>query len=197
MLPYSEACVRNQAAILGQLAQLFIAPGHILEIGSGSGQHAVYFGTHLPYLVWHTSDLTAYHAGIRAWLDQAALPNVQPPVTLDVDAPDWAISAMEGVFSANTLHIMGWPQVQAFFAGAARVLKPDGRLVVYGPFNYGGQFTSDSNRQFDHSLRQGDPASGIRDFEAVDLLAQQQGLVLLADHAMPANNRLLVWQRDE
>lgn len=195
MLPHSEACVRNQAAILAQLDTLFIAPGHLLEIGSGTGQHAVYFGTHLPHLTWHTSDLPAYHAGIRAWLDQAALPNVQPPMALNVDAADWGIAEVDGVFSANTLHIMGWPQVQAFFAGVARVLKAGGKLAVYGPFNYDGQFTSDSNRQFEHWLKQRDPVSGIRDFEAVDALATRHGLSLLADHAMPANNRLLVWQR--
>ena len=195
MLPHSEACVRNQAAILAQLDTLFIVPGHLLEIGSGTGQHAVYFGTHLPHLTWHTSDLPAYHAGIRAWLDQAALPNVQPPMALNVDAADWGIAEVDGVFSANTLHIMGWPQVQAFFAGVARVLKAGGKLAVYGPFNYDGQFTSDSNRQFEHWLKQRDPVSGIRDFEAVDALATRHGLSLLADHAMPANNRLLVWQR--
>ncbi len=195
MLPHSEACVRNQAAILAQLDTLFIAPGHLLEIGSGTGQHAVYFGTHLPHLTWHTSDLPAYHTGIQAWLDHAALPNVQPPMALNVDAADWGIAEVDGVFSANTLHIMGWPQVQAFFAGVARVLKAGGKLAVYGPFNYDGQFTSDSNRQFEHWLKQRDPVSGIRDFEAVDALATRHGLSLLADHAMPANNRLLVWQR--
>jgi cyclopropane fatty-acyl-phospholipid synthase-like methyltransferase len=196
MLPHSEACVRNQTAILDQLAQIFTAPGQLLEIGSGTGQHAVYFGAHLPHLVWHTSDLPAHHAGIRAWLDHAALPNVLPPLMLDVETADWGSAGFDGVFSANTLHIMGWPQVQAFFVGVGRVLKAGGKLVVYGPFNYNGQFTSDSNRQFDQSLRQRDVASGIRDFAAVDALAQQHGLTLLADHAMPANNRLLVWQRD-
>ena len=195
MLPYSEACVRNQAAILDQLAQIFTAPGQLLEIGSGTGQHAVYFGAHLPHLVWHTSDLPAHHAGIRAWLDQAALPNVQLPLALNVEQANWGIAGLDGVFSANTLHIITWPQVQALFAGAAHVLRPGGRLVVYGPFNYRGQFTAASNRQFDQSLRQRDPASGIRDFEAVDTLAQQHGLHLLADHAMPANNCLLLWQR--
>ena len=195
MLPYSEACVRNQAAILDQLAQIFTAPGQLLEIGSGTGQHAVYFGAHLPHLVWHTSDLPAHHAGIRAWLDQAALPNVQLPLALNVEQANWGIAGLDGVFSANTLHIITWPQVQALFAGAARVLRPGGKLVVYGPFNYSRQFTAASNRQFDQSLRQRDPASGIRDFEAVDTLAQQHGLHLLADHAMPANNCLLLWQR--
>lgn len=197
MKPYSEACERNQAPILAILEKVFREPGLILEIGSGTGQHAVHFGAHLPHLVWQTSDLPDHHPGILAWLDEAALPNVKPPLPLDVQSGDWGVDKVDGMFSANTLHIMGWPGVEAFFAGAGRVLRPGGRLVVYGPFNYGGQFTSESNARFDVWLKKRDPISGIRDFEAVNDLAQQAGLVLLADHAMPSNNRTLIWERHD
>ena len=138
------------------------------------------------------------------WLDEAALPNTPAPLALDVDTGPWprpaaagvgSGSSFDGMFSANTLHIMGWPSVQRFFAGVDTALAPGGTLVVYGPFNYDGRFSSDSNREFDGWLRARDPASGIRDFEAVDALARDIGLALQADVAMPANNRCLVWRR--
>jgi cyclopropane fatty-acyl-phospholipid synthase-like methyltransferase len=167
----------------------------VLEIGSGTGQHAVYFAPELPHLVWQTADVAQHHAGIRVWLEEAALPNVLPPLALDVNQPDWPVERYDAVFSANTLHIMGWPEVEKFFAGVGAVLEPGGVLAVYGPFNYNGAFTSDSNARFDAWLKSRDPASGVRDFEAVDALARAQGLVLQQDVAMPSNNRTLVWQR--
>ena len=193
--PYSESCEQNREPILAVLRDAFADRRRLLEIGSGTGQHAVYFAAELPQLVWQTADVRAYHPGIHAWLDEAALPNVLPPLELDVNQTHWHSGRYDAVFSANTLHIMGWPEVERFFAGVGEVLEPGGVLVVYGPFNYNGQFTSDSNARFDAWLKARDPASGVRDFEAVDALARAQGLVLQRDVAMPANNRSLVWQR--
>jgi len=191
--PFSESCERNKEPILAALRETFDRPGEVLEIGSGTGQHAVYFAAALPYLQWQPSDLRANHGGILAWLEQARLPNLLPPLELDVTG-DWPGGSFDYVFSANTLHIMGWPEVIRFFAGVSKTLKSGGRLAVYGPFNYGGGYTSESNARFDEWLKVRDSRSGIRDFEEVDELAQGAGLHLLMDRAMPANNRILVWE---
>lgn len=198
MKPYSEACERNRGPILEVLRVAFADARDVLEIGSGTGQHAVYFARHLPHLVWHTSDIAEHHAGINAWIAEAALSNVRLPLALDVREDCWPVAAasgVDGVFSANTLHIMAWDAVEAFFRGVARVLKPGGVLAIYGPFNYGGRFTSPSNAQFDAMLRARGEGSALRDFEAVDALARDTGLALVRDAVMPANNRTLVWRR--
>ncbi|MFP5504810.1 MAG: DUF938 domain-containing protein [Gammaproteobacteria bacterium] len=194
--PFSESCVQNRAPILALLREVFADRRHVLEIGSGTGQHAVYFAPELPHLVWQTADVPPHHAGIRAWLDDAALPNVLPPLALDANDTAWHDGRYDAVFSANTLHIMSWPEVELFFLGVGQVLEPGGTLVIYGPFNYNGAYTSESNARFDTWLKARDPASGVRDFEAVDALARAQGLVLQQDIAMPANNRTLVWRRE-
>ena len=197
--PFSPACERNREPILAVLREQFVDVRHVLEIGSGTGQHAVHFAAAMPWLSWQCSDRVEHLPGIRAWLDEAVLANTLAPLELDVDAGPWPRAGggkrFDGVFSANTLHIMGWPSVQRFFAGVDEVLSPGGALAVYGPFNYGGHFSSDSNREFDGWLRARDPASGIRDFEAVDALARDIGLALRADVPLPANNRCLVWCR--
>ncbi len=193
--PFAESCVQNREPIIAVLRDVFADRRRVLEIGSGTGQHAVYFAPELPHLVWQTADVAQHHAGIRAWLEDAALPNVLPPLALDVSQPDWRSGRYDAVFSANTLHIMGWPEVEKFFEGVGEVLEAGGVLAVYGPFNYNGAFTSDSNARFDAWLKALDPASGVRDFEAVNALARAQGLVLQQDIAMPANNRTLVWHR--
>ena len=202
--PFSPACDRNREPILALLRECFADVREVLEIGSGTGQHAVHFAAAMPWLSWQCSDRAEHLPGIRVWLDEAALPNTPAPLALDVDTGPWprpaaagvgSGSSFDGMFSANTLHIMGWPSVQRFFAGVDTALSPGGTLVVYGPFNYDGRFSSDSNREFDGWLRARDPASGIRDFEAVDALARNIGLALQADVAMPANNRCLVWRR--
>jgi cyclopropane fatty-acyl-phospholipid synthase-like methyltransferase len=192
---YSAACERNREPILAILRSVLTQPARVLEIGSGTGQHAVYFANRLPHLTWQTSDLPHHHASIRAWIEEANLLNVLPPLTLDTAATDWPQQQFDAVFSANTCHIMAWQEVQAMFAGIGRVLRTGGLACIYGPFNYGGTFTSASNAQFDAALKAQAAHMGIRDIEAVGRLADQHGLTLLADHPMPANNRLLVWQR--
>jgi SAM-dependent methyltransferase len=195
MKPYAESCEQNQEPILEVLRDIFASQFRVLEIASGTGQHAVYFGRALPHLTWQTSELMQNHAGIQAWLDESLLPNVLPPVAIDINDPDWPIESVDAVFNANTVHIVAWPEVEAMFAGIARVLGEGGILCLYGPFNYGGKFTSESNARFDAWLKSRDPNSGVRDFEALNRLAESQGLLLHKDVAMPANNRILVWQR--
>lgn len=193
--PFSDSCERNKDPILNVLRSVLADRHTVLEIGSGTGQHAVYFASQLPHLTWLTSDLPANHAGIRAWLDEALLPNVQPPIHLDVVDQPWRVPPVDAVFSANTAHILSWPLVEQMFSGIGQVLTRDGILCLYGPFNYGGRYTSDSNARFDEWLKERDPNSAIRDFEAIDALARTQGLRLVQDYAMPANNRTLVWRR--
>lgn len=194
--PYSESCDQNRDPILAILREAFADRSYVLEIGSGTGQHAVYFGAALPHLRWQTGDVPLHHPGIRQWLEEAALPNVHPPIALDANQTVWHTGRYDAVFSANTLHIMSWAEVERCFDGIAKVLEPGGTLAIYGPFNYNGRFTSDSNARFDAWLKARDPASGVRDFEAVDALARAHGLKLNRDVAMPANNRTLVWIRD-
>ena len=198
--PHSPAAARNAAPILEALRPRLAGVRELLEIGSGTGQHAVHFARALPGLRWQASDRAANLPGIRAWLSDAALPNTPPPVALDVTQADWPGSGAEdgrfdAVFSANTLHIMAWPEVQALFAALPRVTAAGAVLAIYGPFNVDGHFTSDSNRDFDASLRAQAPHMGLRDRADVDALARQAGFVELQDIAMPANNRLLVWRR--
>ncbi|HBK46433.1 MAG TPA: hypothetical protein DDZ67_08370 [Xanthomonadaceae bacterium] len=208
--PFAPACERNRDPILAVLRTCFADRRDVLEIGSGSGQHAVHFAAAMPWLRWQCSDHAARLPGIRQWLDEAALANTPAPVELQAviepvpallpppplpRAADGAARGYDAVFSANTLHIMGWPQVQALFAGLATLMGEDAVLAVYGPFNYGGAFGSASNRDFDGWLKARDPASGIRDAEAVDAVAAGVGLRLVEDHAMPANNRCRVWRR--
>jgi cyclopropane fatty-acyl-phospholipid synthase-like methyltransferase len=193
--PFSESCIQNRDPILTILHECFADRSHVLEIGSGTGQHAVYFGAELPHLRWQTADVSPHHAGIRLWLAEAKLANVLPPLSLDVNQTAWRDGRYDAVFSANTLHIMSWPEVEKFFEGVGEVLQAGGILAVYGPFNYDGHYTSESNARFDAWLKARDPASGVRDFEAVDALARAQSLVLQQDIAMPANNRMLIWRK--
>lgn len=195
MKPYSESCEQNQAPILEILRETLANQHHVLEIASGTGQHAVYFGRALPHLTWQTSELAQNHEGILAWLNEAQLSNVLPPVAIDVNHDRWPIEIVDTVFNANTVHIISWPEVERMFAGIARVLSVGGILCLYGPFNYGGKFTSESNARFDAWLKSRNKNSGVRDFEAINRLAETYGLFLLRDVAMPSNNRTLVWQR--
>lgn len=195
MKPYSESSEQNRDPILAVLREAFADRQQVLEIASGTGQHAVHFGAALPHLIWQTSELPENHPGILAWLDEAGLDNVLPPLALDVNDPDWPVGTVDAVFNANTVHIVGWPAVERMFAGIGRVLAPGGIVCIYGPFNYGGRFTSESNARFDLWLKNRDPESGVRDFEAIDALAAAQGLELIDDVEMPVNNRTLIWRR--
>ncbi len=193
--PWAEACERNRAPILEVLRGAFDGATEVLEIGSGTGQHAVFFAAALPQLVWQPSDRPEHLAGIAAWRDEAGLPNLRAPLALDVDAVDWPVPECDALFSANTLHIMSWASVENFFRGVGRVLLPGGVLAVYGPFSYGGRHTAESNARFDAFLRARDPLSGVRDFADVSKLGQSHGLEFCEDHALPANNRVLTWRR--
>ena len=145
-------------------------------------------------LFWQPSDRAEHLPGIAAWCEEAQLPNLRAPLELDVDG-DWPVTACDAVFSANTLHIMSWASVEHFFCGAGRVLLPGAVLAVYGPFSYGGKHTAESNARFDAFLRARDPLSGVRDFDALCTLAHGHGLEFCDDHALPANNRVLIWRR--
>ncbi|MBS37156.1 MAG: methylase [Thiotrichales bacterium] len=195
MKPFAQSADNNKTVIAQTLGTVFSNQTHVLEIGSGTGQHAVHLGSRLSHLVWQTSELKENHAGILAWLDEARLPNVLSPLMLDVRDDVWPISNVDGVFTANTLHIMSWPTVERLFAGVGRVLVTQGLAAVYGPFNFGGRFTSDSNRVFDDWLRSRDPDSGVRNFEDLDALATHHGMVFDQDIEMPSNNRILVWKK--
>ena len=188
MRSFSEACERNREPILAVLKRVFAGRRRVLEIGSGTGQHAAYFAPELPHLVWQPSDVAANLPDIREWV---AAP---PPLELDVERAFPAVDA-DAVFSANTSHIMSWPQVEKMFAGIGALLPAGGVFALYGPFNYGGKHTSESNARFDAMLLHRDAASGLRDAEAIVALGERHGLALAEDNAMPANNRLLVFRR--
>ena len=194
MKPFAESCEINKHPILEVLKRVFADRSRVLEIASGTGQHAVHFGRNLPHLTWQTSELSKNHDGINAWLEEAGLPNVLPPVALDADDERWPVSTYDAIFNANTVHIISWPQVESLFAHIARVIEPGGCVCFYGPYNYSGKFTSESNARFDEWLKSRDPKSGVRDFEAMNRLASMHGLVLAEDIEMPINNRTLVWR---
>lgn len=191
MKPFSDACERNKGPILEVLQHSLVEPGRILEIGSGTGQHAVHFARHLPHLTWIATDREENLPGICCWFDEAGLSNLRGPLRLDVLDAVWPVASVDHAYSANTAHIMSWRGVEAMFAGIGARLPAGGRFYLYGPFNRAGAFTSESNRAFDAMLRERDPAMGIRDDRALIVLGQRCGLALVEDHAMPANNRLL------
>ena len=196
MKQFSDACERNRAPILAVLKRVFADRHHVLEIGSGTGQHAAYLAPELAHLSWQPSDVAANLPSVRLWREEAQTPRLLEPIELDVDRPFPKVSA-DAVFSANTSHIMSWPQVGKMFGGVGALLPPGGVFALYGPFNYGGKHTSPSNAEFDQWLRRRDPASGLRNFEDIRELAARQGLALEEDNPMPANNRLLVFRRKD
>lgn len=189
----SSACERNKDPILAVLRAHFSDRERVLEVGSGTGQHAAYFAQQLPTLTWQASDCSENLPSVRAWLGEAALPNAPAPLQFDV-TQTWPDGRYDAIFSANTLHIMSWREVEILFRKLPSIMTPDAKLAVYGPFNFNGQFTSDSNAAFDRSLKSRGAHMGIRDFEAVNALAHASELALIDDVPMPANNHLLVWQ---
>ncbi|MEP3429405.1 MAG: DUF938 domain-containing protein [Roseibium sp.] len=202
MLPFSAAAERNKGVVLEALKPIFATQNRVLEIGSGNGQHAVHFTKSLMHLTWQCSDLKDNVSGIADRLDQEGNERTPAPLALDVASPPWEIpkadqsDAFDAIFTANTLHIMSFEHVTHFFARAGEHLhKTNGILCVYGPLKYAGKFTTDSNEAFDAQLKSWNPVSGIRDFETLDELAIKAGLTIDADHAMPANNQLVIWKQ--
>lgn len=194
-LPYSQSCENNKKPILAVLRRHLPHRKALLEIAGGTGQHAVFFADAFPALHWQSSDLADNVDSLNRRLLAAALPNLPPAIPLDVNQVEWLGTPVDAIFTANSLHIMSSASVERFFQGVGRTLLPDGLLLVYGPFKYQNEFTTDSNARFDLWLKDRNPQSGVRDFEWVNALARAQGLELLEDNALPANNQLLVWHR--
>lgn len=201
--PFSQACENNKQPILNVLTNVLVKQKYVLEIGSGTGQHAVYFAKNLPFVTWQTSDLPNNHGGINEWINDSPATNLKRPVTIDLSnysdenncGEQLLAKEIDTIYSANTLHIISWPLVLNFFRVVEKTLGLDGVLCLYGPFNYQGKFTSESNNNFDLWLKARDEKSGIRDFEAIEELAIKSGLLLNNDIEMPANNRLLIFQK--
>ncbi len=197
-LPFSQACENNRGPILKIIQPLFANRQHLLEIGSGTGQHAAWFASAMPHLQWQTSDLEENHWGINQWINSVTADNLLSPLPLDVHNDRWRsveTAQYDGVFTANTLHIISWAGVVNMFVKVGALLPRSGLLCVYGPMGYGGVISPESNIAFDHYLRQQGSHRGIRQFEDVNPVASEAGLLLLEDYPMPANNRLLVWQK--
>ncbi|NIX15730.1 MAG: DUF938 domain-containing protein [Candidatus Dadabacteria bacterium] len=194
MLKHSEACERNKDPILKILKDVLSNCNRVLEVGSGTGQHAVHFAKNLPHLIWQPSDIHENLASLKERIELEGSDNLKPPVEIDVSKRPWQVSDIDAVFTANTFHIMSWEMVENFFSGLGEILKSGGVLCVYGPFKYSGKYTSESNKKFNRFLKNRDPQSGIRDFEDVNKLAIRQGLVFIEDHKMPANNQCIIWK---
>ena len=193
--PFSQACENNRAAILQVLQPLLESKSCVLEIGSGTGQHAVWFAQNMPCLRWQTSDLKQNHSGIQQWIKAYPAPNLLPPITLDMLTNDWPETQYDGIYSANTAHIMPWQGVINMIRQGAGHLVDGGYFCLYGPMQYNGQLEPQSNRDFDAQLRQRANHQGIRDVSKINQLAEYVGLQLRDDHMMPANSRLLIWQK--
>lgn len=195
MLAFSQACENNKTPILQVLSRLLPHSQRVLEVGGGTGQHAVHFAKHLPYLTWQSSEQPAYLPDLNARIQQAALANLPAPLALDIRCSAYTAKKVDAIFTANTLHIMPWQVVERLFQRLDEFCLPEAALCIYGPFNYNGQFTSASNAAFNQQLQQRDPLMGIRNIEAVIALANQAGFSLQQDYPMPANNRLLHFSR--
>lgn len=193
--PCAPSSERNREPILAVLQKVFADRRRVLEIGSGTGQHAVYFANALPHLVWQASERAENLPGIELWLTEAGLANTPPPIELDVGQANWPDQRFDAVFSANTLHIMAWSEVEHLFARLPDAMTDNATLAIYGPFNIDGHYTSESNAGFDRWLKGQGEHMGIRDLADVDALAVRVGLLRIEDHELPANNRCVVWQR--
>lgn len=193
--PFSPSCERNREPILAVLRDVFADRQHVLEIGSGTGQHAVFFAAAMSHLDWQPSERSEYLGGVQSWLDEAALANTRSPIELDVGQDDWPTTKFDAIFTANTLHIMAWAEVERLFARLPEIMSEDCVLAVYGPFNIDGQYTSESNAAFDGWLLERGAHMAIRDLANVDALAAVAGLERIALHAMPANNFCVIWKR--
>ena len=193
--PFSQACLNNRDPILHVLKRVLKDCRSVLEIGSGTGQHAVWFGAHLPHLNWHTSDRVENHEGIKKWLNESSSPNVHNPVALDVVKDLWPTRGFDAVFSSNTVHIMAWPEVEVFLSKASSVLSSGGLFCLYGPFEFKGKEMVESNKAFDAALRSASIHQGIREFDSINHLADKNHLMFLEKNNLPANNNLLIWRK--
>ena len=193
-LPYSQASENNKTFILDILKKHLGDQERVLEIGGGTGQHAVYFAQCLPQAHWQSTDIPSNVGVLNQRILANNLPNLPAATALDVNQRQWHCDSRSAVFTANSLHIMSEGSVRSFFTGIGTALEARGLLFIYGPFKYNGGFTTESNARFDLWLKDRDPVSGIRDFETIAALAKISGLSLLEDYKLPANNQLLVWQ---
>lgn len=194
--PYAPAADRNRAAIFDALVHELMHNDHIIEFGSGTGQHMCHFAKRRPGNTWQPSDLPEQLPGIRLWITESGCSNILPPMAIDLadDLPSGLNATL--CYSANTLHIVSWPLVQRFFLHAAAVLHTGGKLCVYGPFLFNGLHTSEGNRLFDQQLRCQDPSRGLRDVMDLNQLATQHLFLEARVVDMPANNHLLIWDRN-
>jgi cyclopropane fatty-acyl-phospholipid synthase-like methyltransferase len=188
--------VNNRDPILNILKRVLQGCNTVLEIGSGTGQHAVWFGRHLPHLEWCTSDRIENHEGIKKWLEEEQLHNVHAPIALDVVKNSWPKATFDAIFSANTAHIMAWPEVEVFVTKAACVLPSGGRFCLYGPFDFKGREMAPSNKAFDAELKSRGAHQGIRKFDAINDLARKNNLIFSENNDLPANNHLLIWRKN-
>lgn len=194
--PFAQSSDENKLVIIEQLKNLYSDSKNVLEIGSGTGQHAVYFAQELKYLNWQPTELSENIAGINLWREDAGLSNISSPLVLNVEQADWCLPIKyDAVFTANTLHIMSIQHVERLFKGLSNVLNDGALFCCYGPFNKNGQYTSESNARFDVWLKQRDALSGIRDMAELIKFAGDANLSLIDDIEMPANNRILVWKK--
>ncbi len=191
--PSAPACQRNQKSILAVIQALLAKSQSLLEIGSGTGQHAIYFAPALPQLTWQASDLQSQLPGINAWVNEAKLDNLPDPISLDVRTDEIPQGRYDAIFTANTLHIMPWKTVEVLLLKVAQALSTGGLFIVYGPFNFEGTYSSDSNRDFDAFLKSRDANQGIRHFEEIVSICEQHQLQVLEKYAMPAQNFILVF----
>ncbi len=194
--PFSQSCENNKQPILQIIQTIFQQSTTVWEIGSGTGQHACYFAEKLPHLIWQATDKEENLPGINHWIEESELSNLPKSLVLNVVDEQWPCQAIDALFTANTLHIMHEQEVACFFGGLKKYLSEKAWVCIYGPFNYNGHYTSGSNLQFDQWLKSCDPQSGIRDFEAIEKLAKAAGLELRHDFSMPANNSLLLMQKN-
>lgn len=192
--PFSPACARNKAPILHYLRKWLGHGDHVLEIGSGTGEHGVYFAKQLAHIHWQCTDRCENLVGLQQWIPAATLANLSDPFALDVNTYPWGTLRYDAVFSANTLHIMAWQTVKKFLKQVHLALHPGGKLILYGPLRYQGAYTSKSNAAFDAYLQAYDGQQGIRDMEAIQVILQAGGFTQIVDQPMPAHNQLVLWQ---
>jgi len=194
---FAPSCERNKHVILERSHHFFENANKVLEIGSYSGQHAFHFVEQLPHLIWQATDCEEHVKKLQLNIDNSGSSNFARAFTLDVsNSLNWPKCQYDIIYSANTLHIMSWRHVEQFFEASVGCIEVSGYLIIYGPFKYRGEYTSQSNAEFESWLKDRDSQSGIRDFEAVNELAISAGLKLIEDIPMPANNRLLIWQKN-